>query len=52
MESHSLGPHYSKQFDEEIEHARTQVLEMGGLVEEQLLIPDREALDALFGAPQ
>ncbi len=43
MESHSLGPHYSKQFDEEIEHARTQVLEMGGLVEEQL----RLALRAL-----
>lgn len=36
MESQSLGPHYSRQFDEEIEHARAQVLEMGGLVEEQL----------------
>jgi phosphate transport system protein len=43
MESQSLGPHYSKQFDEEIEHARTQVLEMGGVVEEQL----RLALRAL-----
>ncbi len=36
MDPNSLGPHYSKQFDEEIEHARAQVLEMGGLVEEQL----------------
>ena len=43
METHSLGPHYSKQFDEEIEHARTHVLEMGGIVEEQL----RRALRAL-----
>lgn len=43
MEPQSLGPHYSRQFDEEIERTRAQVLEMGGLVEEQL----RRALRAL-----
>ena len=36
MRKEELGHHYSRQFDEELETIRTSVLEMGGLVEDQL----------------
>jgi len=36
MDHSVLGKHISKQFDEELEAARTNALEMGGLVEEQI----------------
>ncbi len=43
MRTDELGHHYSRQFNEELETLRSNVLEMGGLVEEQL----RRALRAL-----
>jgi phosphate transport system protein len=36
MRKEDLGHHYSRQFDEELETVRTSVLEMGGMVEDQL----------------
>lgn len=36
MRKEDLGHHYSRQFDEELEAVRTSVLEMGGIVEDQL----------------
>ena len=36
MRKEELGHHYSRQFDEELETVRTSVLEMGGIVEDQL----------------
>lgn len=37
MSNHSQTPHISKAFDKDLESIRTQVLEMGGLAEQQLL---------------
>lgn len=42
MSNNKLTPHISRAFDEELENIRTRVLEMGGLVEQQLV-------DALSG---
>ena len=39
----NLSEHISKQFDAELEAVRTRVLQMGGLVEEQIV----KAIDAL-----
>ena len=36
MDNLKLGPHISQQFNEELEDIRNQVLQMGGIVEEQL----------------
>lgn len=44
MEKH-LGPHISQQFNEELEDIRSKVLQMGGIVEEQL----GRAVRALIG---
>lgn len=44
MHTEDLGHHYSRQFNEELETLRSNVLEMGGLVEEQL----RRAMKALL----
>jgi len=41
MRKEELGHHYSRQFDEELETIRTRVLEMGGLVGEQLRLAIR-----------
>ncbi len=43
MEAGSRGQHIAHSFDEELEHLRSQVMAMGGLVEEQL----QRALEAL-----
>lgn len=43
MDSLHLDQHISHQFNEDLEHLRTKLLEMGGLVEEQL----RDALEAI-----
>jgi phosphate transport system protein len=43
MSSAAIGYHTSKQFDAELEAVRTRVLQMGGLVEEQVT----KAMDAL-----
>lgn len=37
MEASNLGQHISRRFNEDLEHLRSQVLKMGGLVEQQLL---------------
>lgn len=42
--SSTIGKHISKQFDDDLETIRTDVLSMGGLVEEQI----QQALQALF----
>ena len=39
-----MAEHISKQFDAELESVRSRVLQMGGLVEEQIL----QAMDALI----
>lgn len=44
MSTNSYSPHISKAFDKDLENIRTRVLEMGGLVEQQLL----NALKALI----
>ncbi|KPK56444.1 MAG: transcriptional regulator PhoU [Thiotrichales bacterium SG8_50] len=36
MERKGIGPHISRQFDAELEDIRSRVLEMGGLVEQQM----------------
>src|SRR3974377_530584 len=36
MDGSSLGQHISRRFDEDLEHVRSRVLQMGGLVEQQL----------------
>ncbi|NLR75283.1 MULTISPECIES: phosphate signaling complex protein PhoU [Leeia] len=41
-----MPEHFSKQFDQELEHVRGRVLEMGGLVEEQI----KDALNGLANA--
>lgn len=43
MEREDLGQHISQQFNEELEDVRNKVLQMGGIVEEQL----RQAVNAL-----
>lgn len=43
MEQQNLGQHISRQFNEELEDVRNKVLQMGGIVEEQL----RQAVNAL-----
>ena len=43
MESLNLGQHISQQFNEELEEVRSKVLQMGGIVEEQL----EHAIEAL-----
>jgi len=37
MSNYSVTPHISKAFDKDLENIRTRVLEMGGLVEQQIL---------------
>lgn len=44
MATNSMAPHISKAFDKDLENIRTRVLEMGGLVEQQLI----NALKALI----
>lgn len=46
MSTNSLTPHISRAFDKDLENIRTRVLEMGGLVEQQLI----NALKALVDA--
>ncbi len=41
MDKLNLGQHISKQFNEELEEVRSKVLQMGGIVEEQLLYATR-----------
>ena len=41
-----LSEHFSKQYDAELEAVRAKVLEMGALVEQQIV----DALDALTGS--
>ena len=43
MDQQELGQHISQQFNEELEDVRNKVLQMGGIVEEQL----RQAVNAL-----
>ena len=38
MTTQKLPPHISKQFDNELENIRSQVMAMGGLVEQQLTL--------------
>ncbi len=46
MDNLSFENHIMKQFDEELEEIRTQLMEMGGLVEEQLRLAIRAIEDA------
>jgi len=46
MATNSMAPHISRAFDKDLENIRTRVLEMGGLVEQQLI----NALKALVDA--
>lgn len=48
MATNSMAPHISKAFDKDLENIRTRVLEMGGLVEQQLI----NALKALIDSDE
>lgn len=48
MENLNLGKHISGQFNAELEHIRTQVMVMGGLVEQQLT----DAINAMHQADE
>lgn len=37
MSTHGISPHISKAYDQDLENVRSSVLEMGGLVEQQLM---------------
>ena len=38
MTTQKMPPHISKQFDNELENIRSQVMAMGGLIEQQLTV--------------
>ncbi|MFT5483568.1 MAG: phosphate transport system protein [Halieaceae bacterium] len=52
MDNFSFENHITKQFDEELEEIRSQLLEMGGLVEEQLRMAIRSIEDADSGVAE
>lgn len=52
MDKMSFENHIVRQFDEELEEIRTQLLEMGGLVEEQLRLAIRAIEDADSGVAE
>ncbi|NNK37644.1 MAG: phosphate transport system regulator PhoU, partial [Xanthomonadales bacterium] len=45
METLNLGQHISQQFNEELEEVRSKVLQMGGIVEEQLQLAVRALVE-------